>query len=195
MKNIVVFASGSGSNFQSIIDACESGKITARITGLLTNKTDIKALERASNHGIATKTLSRSEFSTSEEYVTALLAQLKEWKPDLIALAGYLQKIPDSVIQQYPERILNIHPSLLPKFGGKGYYGMHVHNAVVAAEEVETGCTVHLVNEVYDEGEILGQVVVDVFAEDSPQDVAERVLKEEHRLYPLIIEKHLEILD
>lgn len=195
MKNIVVFASGSGSNFQSIIDNCENGSIPARITGLLTNKNDIKALDRANRHNIPTCVLRKSDFATSEDYDRALLQQLKEWNPTLIALAGFLQKIPDSVVQAYPDRILNIHPSLLPKFGGKGFYGMHVHQAVVESGEPETGCTVHLVNEVYDEGEILGQVVVDVFANDTPEDVAARVLKEEHRLYPLIIEKHLETLD
>lgn len=195
MKNIVVFASGSGSNFQSIIDNCENGSIPARITGLLTNKNDIKALDRATKHNIPTCVLKKSDFTTSVEYERALLQQLKEWNPTLIALAGFLQKIPDSVIQAYPDRILNIHPSLLPKFGGKGFYGMHVHQAVVESGDQETGCTVHLVNEVYDEGEVLGQVVVDVFANDTPEDVAARVLKEEHRLYPLIIEKHLETLD
>lgn len=195
MKNIVVFASGSGSNFQSIIDNCENGSIPARITGLLTNKNDIKALDRAAKHNIPTCVLQKSDFATSEDYECALLQQLKEWNPTLIALAGYLQKIPDSVVQAYPDRILNIHPSLLPKFGGKGFYGMHVHQAVVESGDPETGCTVHLVNEVYDEGEVLGQVVVDVFANDTPEEVAARVLKEEHRLYPLIIEKHLETLD
>lgn len=195
MKKIVVFASGSGSNFQSIIDACEIGNIPARITGLITNKYDIKALERAEKHQIPSKVLRKSDFNSIEEYESALHNQLTEWNPDLIALAGYLQKIPDAIVQSYPNRILNIHPSLLPKYGGKGFYGLNVHRAVVEAGEVETGCTVHLVNEVYDEGEILGQVVVDVFATDSPEDVAARVLKEEHRLYPLIIEKHLEIVD
>lgn len=195
MKNIVVFASGSGSNFQSIIDACERGDIPANITGLLTNKSNIKALDRATRHNIPSRILKPSDFSSYREYESALLNQLSIWQPDLIALAGYLQKVPDSVVQAYPNRILNIHPSLLPKFGGKGYYGMNVHRAVIDTGETESGCTVHLVNEAYDEGEILGQVVVDVYTDDTPETLAARVLKEEHRLYPLIIEKHLETLD
>ena len=195
MKKIVVFASGSGSNFQSIIDACERGDIPAKITGLITNKSDIKALDRAEKHQIPTRILKKSEFNSPESYEAALIDQLTVWQPNLIALAGYLQKIPDPVIHAYPNRILNIHPALLPKFGGKGFYGLNVHRAVIEAGEPESGCTVHLVNEIYDDGEVLGQVVVDVFANDTPEELAARVLKEEHRLYPLIIEKHLETLD
>lgn len=195
MKNIVVFASGSGSNFQSIIDACQSGIIFARVTGLLTSKNNIGALERAASANIPSRVLIPADFESDELYESALHEQLEKWNPDLIVLAGYLRKVPNSVIHTYPNRILNIHPSLLPKFGGKGFYGMKVHQAVIEAGETESGCTVHLVNEVYDDGEVLGQIVIPVNATDTPQTLAARVLKEEHILYPQIIQKHLEILD
>jgi formyltetrahydrofolate-dependent phosphoribosylglycinamide formyltransferase len=187
--NIVVFASGSGTNFQAIIDATEDGSIDGQITGLITNKSDIQAIKRARDHGIPHKLLSPSHFSTQEEYVTALLQQLKKWDTDLIALAGYLVKIPAEVIQQYEGLIVNIHPALLPKYGGKGFYGMNVHRAVIENKESESGCTVHVVTEEYDEGPILGQRKVPVKPTDTPSSLAKRVLKEEHELFPSIIAK------
>lgn len=162
MKNIVVFASGSGSNFQSIIDAIQTGKLHARITGLISNKEGIKALERASNNSIPTAILSVKDFNSIEEYSNTLLEQLFEWDADIIVLAGFLRKIPSSVIQAYQNRILNIHPSLLPKYGGKGFYGLNVHKAVIESGDTVSGCTIHLVSEKYDEGPILDQIEVPV---------------------------------
>jgi len=187
--NIVVFASGSGTNFQAIIDATEDGSIDGQIAGLITNKSDIQAIERARNHGIPHKLLSPSEFPTQKEYITALLQQLKKWDTDLIALAGYLVKVPAEIIQQFEGRIVNIHPALLPKYGGKGFYGMNVHRAVIENEESESGCTVHVVTEEYDQGPILGQRKVPVKPNDTPSSLAKRVLKEEHELFPSIIAK------
>lgn len=189
MTNIVVFASGSGTNFQAIIDATENGQINGRICGLLTNKTGIQAIERAQNHGIDHRFITPSQFSNQNDYVDALLEQLEDWETDLIVLAGYMIKIPASVIQKYEGRILNIHPALLPKYGGKGFYGMNVHRAVIENEESESGCTVHLVTEEYDEGPILAQRKVEVKASDDPSALADRVLKEEHKLFPEVIAK------
>ena len=195
MKNIVVFASGSGSNFQSIIDAVESGKINARIAGLVSNKHGIKALERAENHSIPAFVISESEYQDYSEYVQQLLSQLRSWDTDIIALAGYLRKIPVPVIQEYENRILNIHPALLPKYGGKGFYGIKVHTAAIEDGEKESGCTVHIVSEEYDEGPILGQVKVPVLPSDSPELLAARVLEQEHILYPKVIAEHLTTLN
>jgi len=187
LLNIVVFASGSGTNFQAIIDAIESGQIDAQIAGLITNKPDIQAIERARNHNINHLRLSPPEFSTQSVYVDALLKQLKNWHTDLIALAGYMIKIPTEVIEEYRGRIVNIHPSLLPKYGGKGFYGMRVHQAVIDNNEEESGCTVHLVTEEYDDGPILGQRKVPVKNSDNPETLASRILKEEHKLFPNVI--------
>lgn len=187
MINIVVFASGSGTNFQSIINAVESGQIAGRIRGLITNKTGIQAIERAQKHGIEHVYLRPSNFSSYPNYVDALLNQLKSWETDLIVLAGYMIKVPPEVIDEYEERIVNIHPSLLPKYGGKGFYGMNVHRAVIENDETESGCTVHIVTEEYDQGPILGQRKVPVKKSDDPKSLAERILKEEHQLFPAVI--------
>jgi formyltetrahydrofolate-dependent phosphoribosylglycinamide formyltransferase len=187
--NIVVFASGSGTNFQSIIDATENGQINGRIRGLITNKPDIHAIERANRHGIDHRTYAPSDFSEYAEYVDVLLQQLHSWNTDLIALAGYMIKIPADVIEKYEGRIVNIHPALLPKYGGKGFYGMNVHRAVIDNKESESGCTVHLVTEEYDEGPILAQRKVSVKESDDPSTLANRVLKEEHKLFPKVIAK------
>ncbi len=194
MKNIVVFASGSGSNFQAIIEATKSGIIKARVAGLISNKDGIGALEKAQTCKIPSVVINPDEFVSEGQYVDSLIEQLEFWETDLIALAGYLRKIPPEVIQQFPNRILNIHPSLLPRFGGKGFYGMKVHKAVLDAGEEKSGCTVHVVTEIYDDGPILGQETVAVSADDSPEDLAKKVLEQEHKLYPRIIQQHLESL-
>ncbi|MFN1835936.1 phosphoribosylglycinamide formyltransferase [Balneola sp. MJW-20] len=194
MKNIVVFASGSGTNFQSIIDACENQTLNARITGLISNKKDIGAIERAELHEIPFNVLSSTHYHTEEDYCRVLLKQLEEWEADLIVLAGYLRKIPECIIESYRNRILNIHPSLLPKYGGKGYYGLKVHQAVVDAGEAESGCTVHIVNEEFDKGPILDQTKVKVYEDDTAQTLAKRILKQEHILYPKVISNYLKKL-
>lgn len=191
MKHIVFFASGSGTNFQSVIDAIEAGKINARITGLISNKSDIGAIERAQKHDIPTQVVAPSGFSDREEYEKALLEKLAQWRPDLIVLAGYLLKIPAAVIQAYPDKIINIHPSLLPKYGGRGFYGLKVHEAVVNAGETETGCSVHVVTENYDEGPVIARRTVSVHPDDTPKELADRVLEQEHKLLPDVIRKFL----
>jgi len=187
--NIVVFASGSGTNFQAIIDAVENGQINGRIVGLISNKKGIQAFDRAQKHNIDHQYLAPSDFSSYPNYVEALLKQLEQWDTQLIALAGYMIKIPSEIIDKYKDRIVNIHPSLLPKYGGKGFYGKKVHRAVIDNKEEISGCTVHMVTEEYDQGPILGQRKVPVRKSDDPETLAKRILKEEHKLFPEIIAK------
>lgn len=194
MKNIVVFASGSGTNFQSIIDAVDRGEITANIAGLITDKDNIGALQRAENHDIPTSIISHYKLSDEAEFAEELLTQLRSWNADLIILAGYLKKIPNSVIREFENKILNIHPSLLPKFGGKGFYGMNVHRAVIEAGEGESGCSVHIVTDEFDEGPVIARSIVKIEESDTPEILAEKILKEEHQLYPKAIQKHLKTL-
>ncbi len=182
------FASGSGSNFQAVIDAIQNNEIEAVITGLITDKESAGALLRAKNHQIETKVILNFGSASSNE---ELEQQLQIWNPDLIVLAGFLRKIPTNIIRQYPDKIINIHPALLPKFGGKGFYGRHVHNAVIEAGETKSGCTVHYVNEEYDEGAIIRQSIVDVHPEDSAETLAKRVLSEEHKALPAVIKQIL----
>lgn len=194
MKKIVVFASGSGTNFQSIIDAVNSGDITADIAGLITDRDHIGALRRAEEHEIPTRILSPNEFSNEQEFAEKLMDQLTSWKTDLIVLAGYLKKIPPAVIKEFEDRILNIHPSLLPKFGGKGFYGMNVHRAVINSKEPESGCSVHIVTDEFDEGPVIARASVNVEEHDTPELLAKKILKEEHRLYPKAIQEYLQNL-
>lgn len=186
MKKLVVFASGSGSNFQSIIDASERKELGATVTGLITDSDDIGAIERARKHDIPVKVISPHD---SHTFSVELKKQLALWNPDLIVLAGYLKKIPDEIVKTYLNKIINIHPALLPKFGGKGYFGLNVHRAVIGAGEKVSGCTVHFVNEEYDRGDIIAQKKVPVLTTDTPESLAARVLKAEHDLLPSVIKK------
>jgi len=191
---VAVFASGSGSNFQALIDASEAGTLHAKICGLVTNNPDAKALNRAVKHQIPVFVINPADFSEPEVYVWELLSKLQEWNPDLIALAGYLKKVPEKVIRAYPNRMVNIHPSLLPKFGGKGFYGKRVHQAVLDAGEKESGCSVHVVTPEYDEGPVIGRATVPVKPNDTAETLAKRVLDQEHKLFPTIINQHLKTL-
>lgn len=188
MHKLVVLASGSGSNFQAIIDAVHRGDINANIVGLITNKSGIGAIKRAEKNSIPVKIISPDD---SNSFHKNLLETLLDWNPDLIVLAGFLRKIPNKVIEVFSGKIINIHPSLLPKYGGKGFYGKHVHQAVINAKETESGCTVHLVNEQYDAGSIIEQVVVPVLPTDDADTLAKRILEQEHKLLPKIINKIL----
>lgn len=188
MKKLVVFASGSGSNFQAIIDAIRENRIKAKITGLITNRENTGAEERAKSHQIPVTVISDKDPAVFSD---KLDQQLSLWSPDLIVLAGFLKKVPDRIVRSYQNRIINIHPSLLPKFGGKGFYGLKVHEAVLESGDSKTGCTVHYVNEFYDEGAIIEQIEVAVHSTDTPETLAARVLKAEHKLLPNIIQKLL----
>lgn len=191
VKSIVVFASGSGSNFQAILDAAETGEIPANVTGLIAQREGIGAIERAHRHQIPVSVLNPARFPNRSIFEHALMEQLDSWNPDLIVLAGYLVKIPSAVINRWQGKIINIHPSLLPDFGGKGFYGRRVHEAVLSAGRTESGCTVHLVTEEFDQGPILGQRRVPVRPDDTPDSLASRVLEQEHRLLPDVIRKQL----
>lgn len=174
-----------------MIDAIEAGDVNARITGLISNKPGVGALDRAKKKGIATKVLMPSAYDDKKVYESDLLETLKNWTPDLIVLAGYLQKIPESVIKKYEGQIINIHPSLLPKYGGKGFYGLKVHQAVIEAGESKSGCSVHRVTEVYDDGPVIDSRAVPVKPTDTPEELAQRILEEEHKLLPKVINQLL----
>lgn len=186
MKKLVIFASGSGSNMQAIIDEIEAGGIHAEIVGLIVNKPDIKSIERAKKINVPVSIITDKG---NISYTSKLRKQLSAWSPDLIVLAGFLKKIPTTIIKEYENKIINIHPALLPKFGGKGFYGMNVHKAVLESGDKESGCTVHFVNEEYDKGPIISQAKVPVHSSDTPGILAKRVLEAEHKLLPSVIKK------
>jgi formyltetrahydrofolate-dependent phosphoribosylglycinamide formyltransferase len=188
---IVVAASGGGSNFQALIDACVEGRLKADINGLIVSSAKAGAVSRAEKAGIPYIVLSKAERKDPGLLGDRMLVQLRTWDCDLLALAGFLLKIPDDVIDAFPERILNIHPSLLPDYGGKGFYGIHVHRAVLHAGEKVSGCSVHLVNKIFDDGPVLARKVVPIEPDDTPEKLAARILAEEHRLYPAVIDSYL----
>lgn len=181
---LAVLASGGGSNLQSIIDAIESNKLKSKIVCVLSNKKDAYALERARAHHIEAIYIDPKADPNQGTYDQRLLAILKEKNVDLVVLAGYLKIIAAEMIDAYPGKIINIHPSLLPKYGGQGYYGIHVHKAVVEAGDKESGATVHFVDKGIDTGEIILQKSISVRGGDSPQTLQKRVLEEvEHKIF------------
>ena len=182
--NIAVFASGHGSNFQAILHAIDAGLLPARIVVLISNKSDAGAIEIARAHNISTQHLSQKMFSSEEALADAILEVLEKEHAEFIALAGYMKKIPAHVIQQYQNRIVNIHPALLPSFGGEGMYGRRVHESVLASGVKVSGATVHLVDEEYDRGPILLQKTVTIVSDDTPDSLAAKVLKIEHEIFP-----------
>lgn len=176
---IVVLVSGSGTNLQAILDAIAAGKITnTEVAAVISNKPDAYALERAKKAGIAGECISPKSFATREEFNQALLAGVSKYGPDLVVLAGYLVILPKCLIAAYPRRILNIHPSLIPSFCGDGFYGLHVHEAVLARGNKVTGATVHFVDEGTDTGPILLQKAVCVKQGDTPEVLQRRVMEE-----------------
>ncbi len=181
---IAVLASHGGSNLQALIDACAAGQIDGRIVLVVSNNRKAFALQRARNHHIDTLVISESGFPGAAAYAAELLRQLQMCDTQLICLAGYMKMIPQQIIAAYRNKIINIHPALLPKYGGPGMYGIHVHEAVLAAGDTETGVTIHVVDAVYDNGRILAQRRVPVLPGDTPQILQERVLAIEHELYP-----------
>lgn len=189
IKNLAVFASGKGSNFTALLLASEKKKINGKIVLLVSNREDAGALETARAHGIDCCVMDEKRFRSAEEYAGELKRKLESCQTDYILLAGYLKMIPVSVIRAFRERILNIHPALLPKFGGKGMYGLKVHEAVLEAGEKETGVTIHFVDEEYDHGPMIMQKKVRVHKGDTPETLQKRVLKQEHKLYPLAVKR------
>lgn len=180
-KNIAVLVSGSGSNLQSIIDNIEQGNLNCKITYVIADR-PCYGLERAENHKIKNIMLDRKLFKEKLSDEISSILENNEEKTDYIVLAGYLSILSNSFIEKWTEKIINIHPSLLPKFGGKGMYGMNVHRAVIEAKEKESGATIHFVDSGIDTGKIITQVKVPVLKNDSPEDLQKRVLEQEHKL-------------
>lgn len=184
MKRIAVFASGSGSNAENIVKFFRNNDL-ARVTIILSNKKDAYVLERAQQLGVPSISFNREDFYNSNKIVRTL----EEQGIDMVVLAGFLWLVPQSLIDKYDGRIVNIHPALLPKYGGKGMFGMNVHNAVVAEKETETGITIHYVNGRYDEGNVIFQAKVSVNPSDTPEMVADKVHHLEYEYFPKIVEK------
>lgn len=199
MKNICVLVSGGGTNLQSLIDAVEGGQIrNARISGVIASKDGVFALERAAKHGIPSQVIARKSYPTKQAFDEAILKALQDYQADFVVLAGYLAIVGENVIQAYANRIVNIHPSLLPSFGGKGFYGLKVHEAVLAAGVKLTGATVHFVDEGTDTGPIIMQKAVEVHPDDTPEELQARVMKQaEHIILPkvvrLLVEEKIEV--
>lgn len=178
MLNIAVFVSGGGTNLQAIIDNIEDGSISkARIALVISNKADAYALERAKKHNIKTKVISKKDFDDRIDYINAQLDILEEYKIDLIVLAGYLSIVPELIIKKYSNKIINVHPSLIPAFSGKGYYGLKVHEEVLKRGCKLTGATVHFVDEGTDTGLIIMQKAVGVEVEDTAESLQKRVME------------------
>lgn len=183
-KNIAIFASGSGTNAENIIRYF-AGNASAGVQLVLSNRKDAYVLERAHALGVPCEVFLKPEWDSAEK----ILEVLHSYKIDFIVLAGFLLRVPDLILHDYPNKIINIHPALLPKFGGKGMYGDRVHEAVVAAGEKETGITIHYINERYDEGDVVFQATCTVLPEDSPADVAKKVHALEYEHFPVVIER------
>ncbi|MBX3044776.1 MAG: phosphoribosylglycinamide formyltransferase [Candidatus Kapabacteria bacterium] len=186
--NIAFFASHGGSNMQAILDAIKDGRLKSNPAVLITNNSKSGACEKAAAFGLLVYHVSSVTHPDDNERAKFIIEILEKFKIDLIVLAGYMKKLPSEVIARMNGRVLNIHPALLPKFGGEGMYGINVHKAVIEAGNKISGATVHLVESEYDRGRILLQKEVVVLADDSPETLAERVLKAEHKLYPNVIE-------
>lgn len=188
---LAIFCSGTGSNFQAIFHALKNKQLNAEIVLCLSNRAQCLAMDFARLNGIETVHLTEKQFDSLDDFAAAMLECIRKQSIDIIVLAGYMRKVPDDVVAAFKDRIINIHPALLPKFGGEGMYGIHVHTAVIEAGETESGATVHLVNEEYDQGGILMQRHVPVLSDDTPETLAARVLACEHTLYPDSLEKLL----
>jgi phosphoribosylglycinamide formyltransferase-1 len=186
MKRIVIFASGSGTNAENLITYFKNSGHYAVVL-VLTNNPQAKVLERAKRLKVSALSFNKIAFTETED----VLNILKVFKPDLIVLAGFLWKFPETILNEFPNKVINIHPALLPKYGGKGMYGNFVHEAVVANKETETGITIHYVNEHYDEGAIIFQAKCKVNPKDSPEDVASKIHELEMEHFPKVVESLL----
>ena len=179
MLRVGVLVSGGGTNLQAILDAVDNGTITnAKIEVVISNNAGAYALERAKNHNVAAECVSPKNFATREEFNEALIAKVDSYNLDLIVLAGFLVKIPEAMIAKYPNKIVNIHPSLIPSFCGVGYYGLKVHEAALARGVKLTGATVHFVDEGMDSGPIILQKAVEVLPGDTPEVLQRRVMEQ-----------------
>lgn len=178
-----MFGSGSGTNFQSIQKQIESGELPLTITCVISNKASAGILEFAKQYQIDQMVLAEKDFASYSEFESGFHGLLDDYKPDLLILAGYMRKIPDSIIDRYKNRIVNIHPALLPSFGGQGMYGDKVHQAVFNSGVKVSGATVHFVNHEYDKGPIIMQDCINLKGTESAEEIGKKVLKIEHQLY------------
>ena len=185
MKRLSIFVSGNGTNLQRIAEYF-SNTHDVEIVNVVCNNPKAYAIERAKNLGIPVKMITRTEFKSPE-----FTKEMVDLQLDLIVLAGFLWKIPSNLIQAYPKKIINIHPALLPKYGGKGFYGEHVHEAVVAAKETYSGITIHYVNEIYDSGEFIMQAYTKLDTNETPDSLAAKIHKLEQAYFPVAIEQIL----
>ncbi|HAH33263.1 MAG TPA: phosphoribosylglycinamide formyltransferase [Flavobacteriaceae bacterium] len=182
-KRIVIFASGNGTNTQNIIKYFQNSK-HAQVVCVLSNNKNAKVLARSLDLNIEALSFTKAEMLAPQ----GLLSLLNNRKPDLLVLAGFLLKFPEIIIDAYPNKVINIHPALLPKYGGKGMYGHHVHKAVVENKETHSGITIHYVNNHYDQGKVIFQKKTTIAPQDTPQDVAQKVQLLEHQWLPKVIE-------
>ncbi len=189
MKKLAILVSGRGSNMVAIIDACERSSLSASVELVISNNADSLALTTAQEKNIATAHLSSRTHPDPDDLDVAMKTLLDSYNIDLVLLAGFMKKIGLKTLAAYKNRMINIHPSLLPKFGGQGMFGLNVHKAVIDAGEKETGVTIHMVDNEYDKGVILAQRTVVVTEEDSPESLAAKVLKVEHILFAETIQK------
>ena len=186
MKRVVIFASGSGSNAENLIKFFQNSD-NVSVIQILTNNPHAKVLDRAKRLKVSALSFNRIAFTKTDD----VLNILKTSNPDLIILAGFLWKFPETILDEFPNKVINVHPALLPKFGGKGMYGMHVHQAVVENKETETGITIHYVNENYDEGASIFQAKCEVLPTDTADDIAAKIHELEMEYFPKIVEKLL----
>ena len=187
MLTIAVFASGRGSNFDALQRTILKEHFPAQIAVVISNNSQAGVLELARSYNIPAVHLSQRQFSTAEEFQQKILSVLHDHTVNFIVLAGYMKRIDQAIIRAFRQRIINIHPALLPKYGGEGMYGMRVHEAVLKASEKFSGATVHMVDEEYDHGKILLQDIVETENDESPETLAAKVLKVEHRILPEVV--------
>jgi phosphoribosylglycinamide formyltransferase-1 len=186
MKKIVLFASGNGTNAENIMTYFDTSNAVS-VVGVFTNNSEAKVIERAKKFKVPTFVFNKSALSDD-----TVLNQLKQLQPDLIVLAGFLLKFPMHIINEFPNKVINIHPALLPNYGGKGMYGIHVHQAVLENKEKETGITVHYVNEHFDEGEFIFQTNVNIENCKTAEEIAQKIHELEMEHFPNVIERFIE---
>jgi phosphoribosylglycinamide formyltransferase-1 len=186
MKHIVIFASGSGSNAENIITRFTNSAL-AKVVAVFTNKADAGVIGKASAHGVPAIVFTKQELTDG-----IVLENIRNYEPDLVVLAGFLLKFPADIIAAYPGKIINIHPALLPKYGGKGMYGMNVHRTIAEAKESETGITIHYIDEHYDEGDIIFQKSVPLDGSETCEEISAKVQLLEHEWFPVIVGRLLD---
>jgi phosphoribosylglycinamide formyltransferase-1 len=187
--NLGFLASHNGSNMQAIVNACKAGTLSAVPVVVISNNSDSGALVRARQESIPCYCLNSKTHASPESLDEAILEALLRYSVDIVILAGYMKKLGPKTLRRFSGAVLNVHPALLPKFGGRGMYGIHVHEAVLAATEKETGVSIHLVDEEYDRGPVIAQTRVPVMPDDTPETLAARVLVQEHVLFSAVLQK------